>query len=67
MPEDAREKFHGGQQHVHGQPQERGAQAAMQAVRWHAEVLTTERGKENVNWILEQVSREGREGGEGNG
>jgi len=53
VAEDAREKFRDHEGHVHGEAEKRGAQAALQAIERHAELLTKERGKPTAitGWV----------------
>jgi hypothetical protein len=45
MAEDAREKFRDDQRDVRGEAEERGAQAALEAVGRHAEIIKRNRDK----------------------
>ena len=45
MAEDARDEFCRRERDIHRQPDEGGAQAALEAVGLHAKLLTTKHGK----------------------
>jgi hypothetical protein len=45
MTEDARQKFDHDQPDVHGKTQERGAQAAFQAIGRHPQIINRERAE----------------------
>ena len=46
MPENAGEKFREGQHNVRGEAEERGAQAALETIGRHEELLTTKHAKD---------------------
>ena len=57
MAEDAGEKFRDGQRRVHGEAEERGAQAALEAAGRHGELLTTKHKKRHErNWVWRPAS-----------